>query len=133
MLVKINKQQQQFPGQAILSVGFRPGLRRISSDFVGIRQNMAGIRSGCMQFRSYPTIGIRLKGLRQLIAEIRPRLFGSDGIRLGIIDLGTENNLMSVEDIIFDYLSNVTSSTTTGLTLKEISKQLNQFSEIEIK
>jgi hypothetical protein len=40
---------------------------------------------------------------------------------------------MSVEDIIFDYLSNVTSSTTTGLTLKEISKQLNQFSEIEIK
>ncbi len=44
-----------------------------------------------------------------------------------------ENNLMSVEDIILDYLSNVTSSTTTGLTLKEISKQLNQFSEIEIK
>ncbi len=49
---------------------------------------MAGIRSGCMQFRSYPTIGIRLKGFRQLTAEIRPRLFGSDGIRLGIIDLG---------------------------------------------
>jgi len=45
----------------------------------------------------------------------------------------TENNLMSVEDIILDYLSNVTSSTTTGLTLKEISKQPNQFSEIEIK
>ncbi len=44
-----------------------------------------------------------------------------------------ENNLMSVEDIILDYLSNVTSSTTTGLTLKEISKQPNQFSEIEIK
>jgi hypothetical protein len=63
-----------YPGQAILSVG--------------IRQNMAGIRSGCMQFRSYPTIGIRLKGFRQLTAEIRPRLFGSDGIRLGIIDLG---------------------------------------------
>ncbi len=61
---------------------------RITSDFVGIRQNMAGIRSGCMQFRSYPTIGIRLKGFRQLTAEIRPRLFGSDGIRLGIIDLG---------------------------------------------
>jgi GTPase SAR1 family protein len=49
---------------------------------------MAGIRSGCMQLRSYPTIGIRLKGFRQLTAEIRPRLFGSDGIRLGIIDLG---------------------------------------------
>jgi hypothetical protein len=31
---------------------------------------------------------IRLKGFRQLTAEIRPRLFGSDGIRLGIIDLG---------------------------------------------
>jgi hypothetical protein len=63
---------------------------RITSDFVGIRQNMAGIRSGCMQFRSYPTIGIRLKGFRQLTAEIRPRLFGSDGIRLGIIDLGAQ-------------------------------------------
>jgi GTPase SAR1 family protein len=49
---------------------------------------MAGIRSGCMQFRSYPTNGIRLKGFRQLTAQIRPRLFGSDEIRLGIIDLG---------------------------------------------
>jgi hypothetical protein len=37
---------------------------QITSDFVGIRQNMAGIRSGCTQFRSYPTIGIRLKGFR---------------------------------------------------------------------
>jgi hypothetical protein len=45
----------------------------------------------------------------------------------------TENNLMSVEEIVFDYLSNVTSSTTTGLTLKEISEQLKQFSEMEIK
>jgi hypothetical protein len=70
----INRWWWLFPGQAILSVG--------------IRQNLAGIRSGCMQFRSYPTIGIRLKGFRQLTAEIRPRLFGSDGIRLGIIDLG---------------------------------------------
>jgi hypothetical protein len=43
-----------------------------------------------MQFRSYPTIGIRLKGFRQLTAEIRPSLFGSDGIRLGIIDLGSQ-------------------------------------------
>ncbi len=68
------------PDQAILSVGFRPGLRRISSESDKTWQGFD--RVVCSSGR------IRLKGFRQLTAEIRPRLFGSDGIRLGIIDLG---------------------------------------------
>jgi hypothetical protein len=49
-------------------------------------QDSIGLYAG-MQFRSHPTVGIRLKWFRQLTVEIRSKLFESDGIWLGIIDL----------------------------------------------